>query len=205
MLAAEGVRTPVSFVGNSMGAAVSAQFAARFPDATERVVLVDMPGLGTVPALWRLAMSRPAEFGLRTALRVVPHQIAARGLDWTYAHVAAADPRTLDPLARAGFSGPYAGPGRVPDLLPIGRALVDELRRADLARIVAAAATPTLLVFGSRDLLTPARVLRRLPQVDSVVLPGCGHCPQLDQPGELLAEVLPFLAAATPEPMAATA
>jgi pimeloyl-ACP methyl ester carboxylesterase len=28
-----------------------------------------------------------------------------------------------------------------------------------------------------------------------VVLPGCGHCPQIDQPEALMTEVLPFLRA----------
>jgi pimeloyl-ACP methyl ester carboxylesterase len=54
-----------------------------------------------------------------------------------------------------------------------------------------------LLVFGARDLLTPARVLRRLGRPGgAVVLPGCAHCPQVDQPAELLTAVLPFLRAA---------
>jgi hypothetical protein len=37
-----------------------------------------------------------------------------------------------------------------------------------------------------------------------VVLPRCGHCPQIERPQALLAEVLPFLRqvrAAHPDPM----
>jgi pimeloyl-ACP methyl ester carboxylesterase len=62
---------------------------------------------------------------------------------------------------------------------------------------VATLSVPTLLVYGSRDLLTPARVLKRVGRPGgAVVLPGCGHCPQIDQPAALLNEVLPFLRAA---------
>src|ERR1700712_1322983 len=90
VLDAEGVHGPVSFVGNSMGAVVSAMFAARYPERTDRLVLIDMPGLHSVPRMWRLAMSWPAELGLRTALRLVPGSVAQYGLGWTYSHIAAA-------------------------------------------------------------------------------------------------------------------
>lgn len=199
VLDAEGVDVPVSFLGNSMGAAVSALFANRFPDRTERVVLIDMPGLGTVPRLWRLAMSRPAEFGVRTALRVVPERGAAFGLGLAYSWIAAGDPRRVDPEARRGFLDPFGERGRVPGLLPIGRTLVRELGGAGLGALIADSTIPTLVVFGSRDLLTPARAARSLGTTrwgrsnSAVVLPGCGHCPQVGQPDALLSEVLPFL------------
>lgn len=72
-----------------------------------------------------------------------------------------------------------------------------ELQTAQLGALVATISVPVLLVFGGRDLLTPARVLRRIGRPGgAVVLPGCGHCPQIDQPEALLTEVLPFLRAA---------
>ncbi|WP_375485592.1 alpha/beta fold hydrolase [uncultured Jatrophihabitans sp.] len=194
VLDAEGIDDAVCLIGNSMGAAVSALFAARFPERTERVVLTDMPGLRTVPRLWRLAMSRPAEFGLRTALRVVPERSAAFGLAWAYSLIAAADPRALDPTVRRGFVDPFGQRGRVCGLLPIGRLLVRELRSARLGTLIEDSSIPTLIVFGSRDILTPARSARRLGRSNTaVVLSDCGHCPQIDQPGALLSEVLPFL------------
>ncbi|WP_375501102.1 alpha/beta fold hydrolase [uncultured Jatrophihabitans sp.] len=189
-----GAENAVSFIGNSMGAAVSALFAARFPERTERVVLTDMPGLSAVPKLWRLAMSRPAELGLRTALRVVPERGAVLGLGWFYAHIAAGDPRRLDPEVRRGFIDPFGERGRMPGLLPIGRVLVRELGSARLGGLIGDSSIPTLIVFGSRDMLTPARAVKRLGHSNTaVVLPGCGHCPQIDQPDALLSEVLPFL------------
>jgi pimeloyl-ACP methyl ester carboxylesterase len=97
---------------------------------------------------------------------------------------------------REAFISPYAARDRVAAILPVGRALLDELRTAHLATLVATSSVPVLLVFGSHDLLTPARVLRRIGRdVGAVVLPGCGHCPQIDRPAKLLAEVLPFLSA----------
>jgi pimeloyl-ACP methyl ester carboxylesterase len=196
VLDAEGVTGTVCLMGNSMGAVVSLLFAARHPDRTDRIVLIDMPGLRSVPRLWRLAMSRPAELAVRAGLRALPVGTAQFSLGWFYTHVAAADPRRLDPVVRQGFVSPYAVRDRVSSILPLGRALLAELRTAQLSSLVAKTAVPMLLVFGSRDLLTPARVLRRLDRPGgTVVLSGCGHCPQVDQPAELLCEVLPFLRA----------
>ena len=197
VLDAEGVRGAVSLMGNSMGAVVSLLFAAYEPDRVDGIVLIDMPALHHVPRLWQLVMSRPAEYALRAGLRALPDGTAQFGLGWFYTHVAAVHPGRLDPLVREGFLSPYAARERVSALLPLGRVLISELRAARLGSLVATISVPTLIVFGSRDLLTPARVLRRLGRPGgAVVLPGCGHCPQVDQPQALLGEVLPFLQAA---------
>lgn len=197
VLDAEGITDPVALIGNSMGAAVATVFGAVYPERTERVVLIDMPGLGGVPKLWRMAFSRPVEFGLRAGIGVAGRRssdVAQWGLGAFYRCIAAADPRRIDSLARADFAQPYARRGSVPDLLPIGRALCADLATAGLATAVSALDAPVLLVFGSRDVLTPARVLRRIGRDGgAVVIPGCGHCPQLDQPALLLEQVLPFL------------
>ena len=104
VLDAEGITDPVSLVGNSMGAAVSTLFAARYPERTARIVLTDMPGLHSVPRLWDLALSRPTELGLRTAFRVVPESGARYGLGWAYGRIAAADRGRLDPSVLQGFT-----------------------------------------------------------------------------------------------------
>ncbi|MDT4925074.1 MAG: hypothetical protein QOG01_2787 [Pseudonocardiales bacterium] len=197
VLAAAGVDGPVSLMGNSMGAVAAALFAAQHPDGVAGIVLIDMPGLHHVPRVWRLAMSKPAEVGLRAALRWVPHRTAQAGIGWAYSRLATGHPRDLDPFVRSCFSSPYAIQDSIPALLPLGRVLLRELRSAELGPLVAAATVPVLVVFGSRDVLTPARVLRRIGRPGgAVVLPGCGHCPQIDQPDALLSQVLPFLRSA---------
>jgi pimeloyl-ACP methyl ester carboxylesterase len=194
VLDAEGVTGPVSLMGNSMGAVVSLLFAGRFPERADRIVLIDMPALRTVPRLWRMAMSRPAELALRTGLRGLPNGTAQYGLGLVYTRIAAARPGRLDPIVREGFLTPYALRDRLPALFPLARVLLDELRTARLGALVASAAVPVLIVFGSRDLLTPARVLRRVERPDgAVVLRACGHCPHIDRPAELLSAVLPVL------------
>jgi pimeloyl-ACP methyl ester carboxylesterase len=82
---------------------------------------------------------------------------------------------------------------------------MSELRSARMASLVAISSVPILIVCGAHDLLSPARVVRRLDRPGgAVVLPRCGHCPQIERPQALLAEVLPFLRqvrAAHPNPM----
>jgi pimeloyl-ACP methyl ester carboxylesterase len=194
VLDAEAVTGAVSLMGNSMGAVVSLLFAETYPQRADRIVLIDMPALRSVPRLWRMAMSRPTELALRAALRGLPKGSAQYGLGWFYTYLAAARPSRIDPIVRRGFASHYAGRDRLPALLPLGRALMSELQTAKLAGLVAGAAAPVLVVFGSRDMLTPARVVRRLDKPGgAVVLPSCGHCPQVDRPTELLSAVLPFL------------
>ena len=201
VLDAQGCDGPVSLIGNSMGATVATLFAARYPERTESVVLIDMPGLHSVPRLWQLAMSRPAELGVRAALRAVPPTVAAHGLGVAYSRIAAANPGRLAPSVRRGFTSPYTDRESVAALMPIARQLLRELRTADLGSIVSTMSAPSLIVFGSRDVLTPARVLKRVGRPGgAVVLPACGHCPQIDQPGSLMAQVAPFLASVGARP-----
>lgn len=66
-------------------------------------------------------------------------------------------------------------------------------RRENLPRI----GVPTLLVAGGDDRVAPAAVMQRMaqkiPACDWVLLEGCGHLGQLDQPGPFNAALLAFL------------
>jgi pimeloyl-ACP methyl ester carboxylesterase len=75
-------------------------------------------------------------------------------------------------------------------------------------------APPTLLVVGAEDHVVPlgqyaqpaeaarlgdfaalsAAAAQDIPRATRVVIPGCGHVPHLEQPGQFLAELIPFLA-----------
>lgn len=57
---------------------------------------------------------------------------------------------------------------------------------------------PTLVVYGELDAATPPALCKQLasgiPGAQIIELPGCGHCPPLEQPDAFLRVVLPFLA-----------
>lgn len=188
-----GIRDKVSLIGNSMGAAVSAVLAAGHPERIAGVVLIGMPGVTGVPMAWRAAASRPASIAMRTALRPVPVGHLQRGFGWIYTHAASAHSRVLDPSVLQSYCAGYADRDRLFGLSEIARALLAELRTIRLGRLLPRLRVPVLQVWGRHDRLVPPRKV--VEREDMVVLPGCGHCPQLDSPDRLLDAVLPFLQA----------
>jgi len=185
------INDPVSIIGNSMGAATATVVAARLPHRVDRVVLIGMPGIHNVPLLWRAATSRPAAAIVRTGLRPVPIDRLQRGFGWAYAHAASPRPSRIDPHTVADYGSAYVDRDRFNDLPRLGRALLADLRRVHLDLLLETLAVPVLQVWGKHDRLVPSRHARR--HSNAVVLPGCGHCPQLDSPGRVLDVITPFL------------
>jgi pimeloyl-ACP methyl ester carboxylesterase len=188
-----GIREPVSLVGNSMGAAVSAVLAAAHPERVDCAVLIGMPGVTGVPLAWRAAASRPASIAMRTALRPVPFGQLQRGFGWCYAHAATPQSGILDPATIQGYSASYVDRDRLFGLSAIARALLSELRTIRLARLLPRLRVPVLQVWGRHDRLVPPRHVTQ--SEGTIVLPGCGHCPQLDAPDLLVDTIAPFLEA----------
>jgi pimeloyl-ACP methyl ester carboxylesterase len=75
-----------------------------------------------------------------------------------------------------------------------GELLVTEHAR-ELARVL----VPTLLLWGSRDVLVPAsgaaELAELVPGAQLRLIPGAGHVPMLDRPDDLTRELRDFLAA----------
>ncbi len=71
------------------------------------------------------------------------------------------------------------------------------LARVDLRAALPQIANPTLVVVGSLDAATPPALAREvaagIPGANLVEIPGCGHCPPLEQPEKFLEIVEPFL------------
>jgi pimeloyl-ACP methyl ester carboxylesterase len=172
---------------------VSAVLAAGHSERIASAVLIGMPGVTGVPIAWRAAASRPASIAMRTALRPVPVTHLQRSFGWIYAHAASPRSRMLDPSVLQSYCAGYADRARLFGLSEIARTLLAELRTIQLGRLLPRLRVPVLQVWGRHDRLVPPR--RVIEREDMVVLPDCGHCPQLDSPDQLLGVVLPFLAA----------
>jgi 3-oxoadipate enol-lactonase len=71
------------------------------------------------------------------------------------------------------------------------------LEQVDLSAQLARIANPTLVLVGEFDAATPVELARELAEGISgakfLLLPGCGHCPPLEQPQAFLAAVSGFL------------
>jgi pimeloyl-ACP methyl ester carboxylesterase len=183
-----------------------------------RLHLVDLPRLGRLRAgglaPW---LARFLDAASLERVDVIGHSLG--GLVAT--ELAARRPATVRRLVLVAPAGIPCGRGVLGRSLPLFEELYDV--RAHLKTIVADAArtgpvslvhgvvyvwerdlraelgavqAPTLLVWGERDRLLPARVaeewLRLLPHAQLVRLP-CGHVPMWEAPDELARSVLAFL------------
>jgi pimeloyl-ACP methyl ester carboxylesterase len=142
--------------------------------------------------IWRAAASRPAVTAMRAGLAPVPVGVLQRGFGWLYAHAATPNPGALDPATLHDYFDVYGDRDRLFDLGAIARALLGDLHGMRLHDVLAGLAVPTLNIWGRHDRLVPRWHARSC--AGAVVLPGCGHCPQLDAPERLLDVLLPFLA-----------
>jgi pimeloyl-ACP methyl ester carboxylesterase len=85
---------------------------------------------------------------------------------------------------------------------PVLGELLATLLELDIRDLLPAILAPTLVVAGSRDLVTPpwhSRYLaRHIPVAELHVLPGCGHMVMLERRQELARLLLDFAARSTP-------
>jgi pimeloyl-ACP methyl ester carboxylesterase len=158
-----------SLVGNSLGGFVAALIAIDRPERVDRLVLVDAAGYADLAralgpkALRALRLSTRDDLRYLTPLTFVdPRYASDKAIDASFAE-----------RMRAG------------DGYAVGR-IVDSLVRGDdaLDRQLAHIHAPTLVVWGEADRLIPLSYARRFAHdiagAHLVVLPKCGHMPQVE-------------------------
>jgi pimeloyl-ACP methyl ester carboxylesterase len=173
----------VRLMGHSLGGWISLAFAAAHPDRVERMVVVDAAGLRFEPDLT-----------LERALL----------------------PQTVDDvrlLIRANFQRPLRLPAFVlRDLLRLARR--DETSRSELLQRLmygnehlddqlGRIASPTLVVWGRHDTLTPPTLGEQLactlPRAELVVFEDSAHSPNVERPDRFNRLVLDFLGRREPD------
>lgn len=182
---------PLRLVGLSLGGRVAIAFAARYPEAVERLVVVDIG-----PELAPAGVGR-----VGAAMAGSPERFPT--LEAALAHVRAANPRyqeaalrhrvahAVRPLPDGGYTWKY------------DRAIRDAVRtgrwrdRVDLWSLWKTVACPVLLVRGAEsDILTAdiaGRMLASQPRARLVEVAGAGHTVPGDRPAEFLAALREFL------------
>ncbi|GAY07354.1 alpha/beta fold hydrolase [Pseudonocardia sp. N23] len=187
---------PVTLVGNSMGALIGIEVAARHPDLVHGLVLLGpaLPDAGRI-------LSSPGT-ALRLALHGVPglgerlrrrrrNRIGASATARESLELGGVDPAGLPPALLDRFAHRVAtradtvGSDRA--FLGTSRSLARRLARPRrYEALMSVVSAPVLLVHGDRDQLVPVtaarRTARRHPGWGYVELPDAGHLPHLQAP-----------------------
>lgn len=187
---------PVHVVGNSLGGAVALQLLADHPERVASLVLVNSAGFGTevTPLLKVLALPVIGRLLTRRTTR-----LSARHLERTiYADRSLATRLRVDhALAAAERPGAGAFLREMVHALATFNGVREGWRR-DLLRRTAEHPRPTLVVWGDRDRVLPARHLataaRHVPHARTHLFRDTGHMPQVERPVEFGGLVLDFLA-----------
>ena len=167
-------RPPYHLVANSLGGKVAVEFAARYPELVARLVLLCPSGLGDAERL-------PVVEGVR---RNDPRAV----VDSVFYNPRRVDRRLLD-----YYRGRFADRRWRAGLLRAVQGTKHHRVRQLLPRV----GQPTLLVVGREDrIVDPHQAIdavRQLPRGRVVVLPRCGHAPQIEMTGIVNRLVVNFL------------
>ena len=167
-------------IGQSFGGMMAAELAATFPGIFERMVLLDPIGLWNddYPVVTWTAAS-PADMpGLLFHDPQTPDALALLAIPDDQEEM-------IESLSRAdwsiGCTARFIWP--IPD--------------KGLARRLHRITTPTLVVWGENDRLCPVAYaddfVAGIPHSSKVIIPQCGHIPQVERRLELHAAIAPFL------------
>jgi len=182
-LDALGVRRTV-LVGHSMGGLVAIAVAEQDPERVERVVISDTPASEDLVETLALA-------GLACTPVIGPAVDRLRSVD-----------AVTDSSLQTGFAAEY----RVP---PLAHRSLEQLTHTGVchsgdqndeqtaADRLVGLGKPVLVVWGERDVLTPtaANVERyRKAGLTPTIIPGVGHSPMIEAPGEFVNAITEFIA-----------
>ncbi len=181
----------VQVCGWSLGGQVALEMALLFPDQIERLVLTSSTPCFTAREGWPCAVPREVLLDFAAALETDYEgtlnrflALQTRGGD----EVKTVLKRLRDILFTRGR----------PDVQTL-RAGLNILLESDLRDRVTMIKTPTLLLHGGRDLLTPVGaahwLAEQMPEARLEVLPGAAHAPFLSHPMEFTETVTGFLGA----------
>jgi proline iminopeptidase len=188
-----GQRTKVALFGHSWGATLALRYALVHPDRVSALVYACGTGLGWA---WR------EPFYQASAARLAPHQarideLRAQGQDreaailqWSTEFTDGREQEHAEEMATPWFGINW----------DCNREISGELQRTwsedELIAECRELQVPVLIIDGERDLRPRWAVdslERALPDVRRVVLPGAGHIPWLEKPGEFAGHLLGFL------------
>ncbi|SFN17721.1 alpha/beta fold hydrolase [Variovorax sp. OV329] len=182
-------------VGHDIGTMVAYAYAARYPDKTTRLVVMDAPVPGVGP--WDQVVRWPAlwhfDFGGKDALRLV------KGRERIYLdrfwNEFAADPRKIDEGTRVHYARLYAAPGAMQASFSQFQSIrKDAEENAEISKTKLT--MPVLAIGGEKSFGAMEAVVMRAAatNVTEVVVPGSGHWLMEEAPAATITAVKAFFA-----------
>lgn len=177
---------PVSAVGWSLGGSVLQSLLVRHADTVSRAVLLNaFPSYTAVQDAWL-----DAGLALRRS-ELDPVAISIHGLPWSFT------PRLLGDHTAAAAQAELAAENPYPTTLAGFEAQAAGLRIYDSRPQLPQARTPTLVLAGAEDVLTPvaqsAEMAELMPAATLQVLPRGGHAMVLEYPDDTVAAITAYL------------
>lgn len=184
-------------VGNSMGGRISIEMALQRPDR------VGSLGLLCPAVAWMRRGFHPIVRLLRPEFGMLPHNLHRKlvaGQFWSLLHNSDLIDPAVGDLMVDEFRRIYQSAGARYAFLASARNIYLEAphgRNGFYPRL-ARLENPALFVWGSHDLLIPAgfsrHVRKWLPSAEQVIMPECGHMPQVERPHETNELLMDFFA-----------
>ena len=175
----------IVFWGNSTGGRVAQVFAGSHPELVSAVISEDV------------GPERPAAISNRRAARMSEEAKGWTSVEDLYAQAQRDNPRTAEAVLRNFVqhgSKPNAQ-GRI--VWKRDPAILNGFVPTELWNCVRGIKAPIIYVLGGASTIVPPQIqdeLRRaLPQVEIVTMPGLGHYPSDERPGDFIAIVEEFL------------
>jgi len=178
-----GIGNDAVLIGNGFGGTVALAFAIAHPERLSKLIVSD--AAACFPPQGREAFAAMAQKVADSGLAAVAEIAAKRVHSPAYlqAHPEAIEARKqvllgIDPKAF--------------------QAACKILQETDLTPLLHHLRVPTLVICGELDQATPPalnkQVAEKVAGAKYVELPGCGHCPPLEQPAEFVAAIKEFAA-----------
>ena len=176
-----------SVIGNSMGGRIAWNFAVRYPERIEKLVLIAPDGFAS-PG--RGYGERPNVPAMAKLVRyVLPKTFLRKSLAPAYA-----DPSRLNEETVTRYHDLMLAPGARDAMI----ARMEQTELVDPHPLLSQIKAPTLLLWGERDAMIPVSnaqdYAKILPDSTTVILPGLGHVPHEEAPAISLEPVASFLA-----------
>jgi pimeloyl-ACP methyl ester carboxylesterase len=187
-----------TFVGHSLGGGIALQFAYQYPKRVENLVLVAPGGFGREVSVLLRAASMPGSGPVLALAAWRPIVEAGTVLTHALGRLGLHGNTDLEEIGR-GYAM-LADPASRRAFLDTLRSVVDYegQRVSALDRLDAAPQIPSLIVWGEKDRVVPARqgrqVHKLIPHTDLSVFRGAGHFPHRDDPARFVRVIDEFLA-----------